>query len=79
MSTSLTTPLDGALLSPDNITLGGQNNARGFVGLLTGDLGAYTMLQDKCQRLEYNLMKEKEDHKTLKFISSPSHANIICS
>src|SRR5882672_1328301 len=75
-TTSPLTPLDSSLWLPDDFSSGARNVAGPPTGLFSRDSGAYTQIQYKCQHLEYDLLKEKEDHNTLKFIAIFSHTSV---
>jgi len=80
-SMSPVTLRDHSLWSPDNFSSGGPY-APGSLFSPNPD-GAYTpghaqiekKIEYKCQLLERNLQKEREEHNTLKCISTSSHAN----
>jgi len=65
-TTSPLTPLDSSLWLPDDFSSGARNVAGPPTGLFSCDSGAYTQIQYKCQCLEYDLLKEKEDHVSAK-------------
>jgi hypothetical protein len=62
VSLSPNTPLHSSLLSPGDFS----HSSRGFSSTLGGSInesGAYNSnLHDKCQRLEWELLKEKRDN-----------------
>jgi hypothetical protein len=63
-----TTPFDGSLLSPANISIRGPN----ALGLSIGpgsESGAYTQLLRQYQRLERDLGREREEHNALKYVT----------
>ena len=69
VSLSPNTLLQNALLSPGNFS----HNFRGFSSSLSGsfhDPGTYTTsnIQDKYQRLQLELLKEKRDHINLRLV-----------
>lgn len=69
VSLSPNTPLQNALLSPGDFS----HNSRGFSSSLSGsfhDSGAYTTsnIQDKYQRLQLELSKERRDHLNLRLV-----------
>ena len=78
VSQSPTTPLHNRLLSAGNISQGSKNAARTLGGPLSYELGAYSSnLQDRCQRLEYELTYKKEEHKKLRKVPRSLYSSLI--
>ena len=65
-SVSLSTPLDGSLLSLANLTYGLNGTLGAPAGPITHDPSAYTQLLHRCQWMERTLTKEREEHTSLK-------------
>jgi hypothetical protein len=73
VSLSPNTPLRNSLLSPRNFSLGSGNFSRPLGDSLSYRSGAYSDrdIYAKCQRLEWELSKEKEEHEKAKKVPIP--------
>src|ERR1700730_5173172 len=65
-ASSPSTPFDGSLLSPANISFSDGNRTGAFIGQRGHEIDAYNKLMYRCRQMEQELIKERREHSMLK-------------